>query len=355
MALVQGTANELQRVQRDLYLLAETARGHAAVASAIVNGADDALDRVREVEGGSVFAEALNAFLSQHGHLGHLYDDLALPSWQDDPSLVVAELRKRLLERQEDPEARRLRLAAKGAAMVQRVRERLFGRPEDLSRFEDALALARDVAPLTEDHNYWLDRMLHAHLRRFVLRVGERLRAVGVFADAANVFYLHTEEVRCALRSPEDMRAVVAERRVEYAQWSAVRPPKHLGKPSEPNQPSRFFAPLVPQEEGHRLRGIGACAGTARGPARIVLSADDFSRVRRGDILVCGSCNPSWVPLFGIIAGLVTDTGSVLSHAAVVAREFGVPAVVGTGEATRMLRDGQIVEIDGSAGEVRLL
>ena len=92
-----------------------------------------------------------------------------------------------------------------------------------------------------------------------------------------------------------------------------------------------------------------------RGPARIVVALEDFARVQSGDVLVCPSSNPSWVPLFGIIAGLVTNTGGVLSHAAVVAREFGVPAVVGTGVATERLRDGQLVEVDGTAGEVRLL
>lgn len=85
------------------------------------------------------------------------------------------------------------------------------------------------------------------------------------------------------------------------------------------------------------------------------MAPEDFVTVQTGDVLVCPSSNPSWVPLFGIIAGLITNTGGVTSHAAVVAREFGVPAVVGTGEATRLIRNGQQVEVDGTMGEVRLL
>jgi pyruvate,water dikinase len=102
------------------------------------------------------------------------------------------------------------------------------------------------------------------------------------------------------------------------------------------------------------VRGTGASAGIVRGPARIVLGPDDFDRVQPGDILVAPSSNPSWVGLFAIAAGLVTNTGGVLSHAAVVAREFGLPAVVGTGDATTRIADGQILELDGTTGFVRL-
>ena len=92
-----------------------------------------------------------------------------------------------------------------------------------------------------------------------------------------------------------------------------------------------------------------------RGPARVTLSQDAFGRIQPGDIIVCPSSNPSWVPVFTIAAGLVTNTGGVLSHAAVVAREFGLPAVVGTGDATTRIADGRFVEIGGTAGTVRLL
>lgn len=103
------------------------------------------------------------------------------------------------------------------------------------------------------------------------------------------------------------------------------------------------------------LRGTGASAGVVRGPARVTLSQDDFDRIQPGDVIVCPSSNPSWVPVFTIAGGLVTNTGGVLSHAAVVAREFGLPAVVGAAEATTRIADGRIVEIDGTAGTVRLL
>jgi pyruvate,water dikinase len=99
---------------------------------------------------------------------------------------------------------------------------------------------------------------------------------------------------------------------------------------------------------------MGASAGVARGPARIVLDVDGFARVQPGDIIVCRSSNPSFVPIFSIAAGLITNVGGLLSHAAVVAREFGLPAVVGVADATTRLVDGQDVEIDGTTGAIQV-
>jgi pyruvate,water dikinase len=170
------------------------------------------------------------------------------------------------------------------------------------------------------------------------------------------VFFLHPHEIRGAFIHSQDFRQLVAERKDLHTQQSAIRPPKYVGRPPDASEPpNRFDIVVQPQPDLQRLKGIGASPGTARGSARVVMALEDFATVRRGDIIVCPSSNPSWVPLFGIIAGLVTNTGGVTSHAAVVAREFGVPAVVGTGEATRLIRNGQQVEVDGSAGEVRLL
>lgn len=356
LRLVQGLPNELQRVQRGLYLLTERARSSPAVAGRITADPHTALTHIAEVEGGPQFLDALEEFLRAHGHLGQSHDDLSLPSWADEPSLVLIEVRKRLLSPEEDPDVRRRQLAADADALADQVRARLKDRPEDLQQFERLLAHAKDVGPLTEGHNYWLDRMLQAHAHRFAMRVGRRLAELGVIGGAGDVFFLHAAEISEALHSPRDLRPFVVERRAALQRWGAIRPPKYLGRPPELSSPSgRFDAPPPEQTDATVLRGTGASPGKTRGPARVVISSDEMDRVQRGDVLVCPASNPSWVPLFGIISALVTNTGGVLSHAAVVAREFGVPAVVGTGEATLRLRDGQWVEVDGTAGEVRIL
>ena len=356
LRLVQGLPNDLQRVQWDLFGLTRQAREDSKVAAIITERTHSALTELKSFERGREFLIALDEFLSRHGHLGQSFDDLALPSWKDEPALVILEIGKRLREPEQDPESARQRLAEDAEQLADDIRVRLRGRPDDLARFEEALAHARTVGPLTESHNYWLDRMVHAHSHRFAVRVGQRLVHAGVIEAPADIFYLYEREVGELLRKPKSMRPLVAARKADLKHWSAIQPPKYLGTPSDLGTPSgRFDSPPPEQTDAALLKGTGACPGKVAGPARVVVTPEQFEGVKLGDILVCPSSNPSWVLLFGIIRGLVTNTGGVLSHAAVVAREFGVPAVVGTGEATRRIRDGQWIEVDGTAGEVRIL
>ena len=280
-----------------------------------------------------------------------------MPSWAEEPDQLLVELAKRV---QHPPtvgaEERREALAAKAEALADDVRTRLAADPEALASFEALLADARQVGPLTETHNYWIDRMAQATLRRFVFRVAGRLVAAGALETPADILYLRREEVPALLRRPEDRRDLVAERRAEHAHWRTVRPPAKLGKPSEDDgEGDRFDGHRVASTGPDEVRGTGASVGVVRGPARVILDQEGFGSVEPGDIIVCPSSNPSWVALFAIAGGLITNTGGVLSHAAVVAREFALPAVVGTGDATTRIANGRIVELDGSTGIVRLL
>jgi len=151
------------------------------------------------------------------------------------------------------------------------------------------------------------------------------------------------------------LRALVAERKRELARQRAIQPPPVIGKAREERPADRFDGERFESTKADVLRGTGASAGVVRGPARVALSSADFGRIQPGDVIVCPSSNPSWVPVFTIAAGLVTNTGGVLSHAAVVAREFGLPAVVGAAGATTRIADGRTIEIDGTQGTVRLL
>jgi pyruvate,water dikinase len=153
-----------------------------------------------------------------------------------------------------------------------------------------------------------------------------------------------------------DARPLVADRRREHTRRLTLEPPRVVGKPkSAADDPDRFDGVRFEPDPDGTLRGTGASAGVVRGRACVVLGPEDFDRVMRGDIIIAPASNPGWVPLFSIAAGFVTDTGGVLSHAAVVAREFGLPAVVGTGDGTKRITDGRIVEIDGAAGLVRFV
>jgi pyruvate,water dikinase len=151
---------------------------------------------------------------------------------------------------------------------------------------------------------------------------------------------------------------MVSERRRAWARWREVAPPAVIGTPSTPEEaptaePSAATAPNA--AGAATLRGSPASRGVVTGPARIIRTPDEgAARLRSGDILVCVASTPAWTPLFAIVAGVISETGGALSHPAITAREYGIPAVVSVKDATATLRDGQLVTLDGSAGTVML-
>ncbi|MBI3750502.1 MAG: hypothetical protein HY263_02440 [Chloroflexi bacterium] len=356
MRLIQGSRTELYDTEVGVEGLAAAAAAAPAIADALRRGTRS-VAALEAMSGGGAFVARLDAFLASHGHLGQSVDDLALASWGEEPGLLLAEVAKRLDHPTEGAEARRARLAREADDLAGAARGRLAGKPEELARFERLLGLARRIGPITEVHNFWIDRAAQAALRSFAMRVGGRLVRDGVITGPDDVLFLSRAEVGPLLLEPADRRATVDERRAIHARQAARTPPKYVGKAPEAGAGpvDRFDGAKVESTEPDVLRGTGASAGVVRGPARVVLTSNEFDRIVPGDIIVCPSSNPSWVPVFTIAAGLVTNTGGVLSHAAVVAREFGLPAVVGVAGATTAITDGRQVEIDGTAGTVRLL
>ena len=354
LKLIQGTIHELVGVDAGLGRLTELAAASTELAGAVAARPAPSLEAIAALPGGEPFVAELHRFLDEHGHLGQGFDDLALASWGEEPGMLLAEVGKRLERTVEPASDRAARLAREADVLADGVRLRLADQPDRLAEFERLLGLARQIGPITETHNYWIDRMVQARLRTFAMRVGARLARGGVIDRAHDVLYLRRAEVPALIRSPEDRRTVVAERKAEHEHWRGVTPPSKIGKPTDEEPSGRFGGKRFAKEDDAIVRGTGASSGVVSGPARIVLGPDDFERVRPGDIIVAPSSNPSWVPLFTIAGGLVTNTGGVLCHAAVVAREFALPAVVGTGDATTRISDGQTVEVNGTTGFVRL-
>lgn len=355
LKLIQGSIDELVAVDAGLGRLTELAAGSPELAAAIGTSQTSTLEGLSGLPGGVAFVAELGAFLDAHGHLGQGFDDLGLASWAEAPGMLLGELAKRLEHPVEPATERASRLAQEADVLADQFRARIADQPDKLAEFERLLTLARRIGPITETHNYWIDRMAQARLRAFAMRVGSRLAREGVIEAPADVLHLRRAEVPDLLRSPVDRRELVTERKADFAHWRAITPPTQVGKPSTDEPSGRFSGKRFAKEDEAIVRGTGASAGIVTGPARIVLGPEDFGRVRPGDIIVAPSSNPSWVPLFTIAGGLVTNTGGVLSHAAVVAREFDLPAVVGTGDATTRIVDGQTLELDGTTGFVRLL
>lgn len=276
-------------------------------------------DALKEIRASSPeFAAAIDGLLAANGHRGPGETELENPTFSDAPELLIDAIAKAMLASGRRSESGRTGgRAAKLAARSMQLREQV-----------------RDAAM----------KMTHA-LRLAVRERGRRLTASGVLADPSDVFYLSFDEL---IDPPPDARRLVRRRRAERERLHMIRLPLFFNGRWEPETETP-----VPLRPGESLEGLAASPGIVRGRVRILRSAHES--LQPGEILVAQVTDTGWTPLFSFVAAVVTDLGGMMSHAAVVAREYGVPSVVGTREATRRLADGRMVEVDGTTGVVRAL
>lgn len=253
---------------------------------------------------------------------------------------------------------------------------------DDLKAFQDHLNLARTVFPYIEDHNFYVEHWHHAVFWNKMREFGRIFVDNGFFEEVDDMFYLHRNEVQQALydliaswgvgtpaRGPKYWPREVARRKELFARLAEWSPVPALGEP--PDVVTEPFTIMLwgittdsiqnwlglggEDSGGADLKGFAGSPGVVEGPARVILSADQLGQVQEGEILVCPITNPSWGPVFSKIGAAVTDIGGMMSHAAIVCREYGVPAVVGTGFGTKKVKTGQRLRIDGAAGTVTFL
>jgi pyruvate,water dikinase len=321
-------------------------------------------DALASTAEGRAFLAELRAYLDAWGKRGDKMG-VSYPSWIEDPAPAIKQLKDYLAQPDRDVEAEFAGLAEERERAVAEARARLSGYPSVVrEQFEASLRAAQIATVVSEDHNHLIDFQCCHEVRRVLLTLGARLAAAGALGDPTDVFHLTPDELRATAGSLVDRRALVAERRASVERARDVVAPRVLGTPPDappPDDPiaravgKLFGAPVAPSARPDALDGHPGSAGRARGRARVVRSLADAAAFQPGDVLVAEATAPPWTPLFASAAAVVTDVGGVLSHCAVVAREYRVPAVVGTGTATSVIRDGQLLEVDGDAGVVRIL
>ena len=256
---------------------------------------------------------------------------------------------------------------AEVAQDLQRASEEVLDGLTGSDREEMAAANAVNLrmAPLTPDHHFYIDQGANARVRLVLMALGRHLVGTGVLTEPDDVMFLQYNELRALIGDPSVVPAgeIVAGRRAEREESLTIRPRDWIGTATESSlafpylvnwgYPERFHrtADTVPDQ----VSGIPASPGVVEGPARVVRTVEDFDEVDDGDVLVCQMTNPAWVVLFTRIAALVTDTGGTTSHPAVLAREFGIPAVVGSSVGTHEIATGDSVRVDGSTGIVTIL
>jgi len=239
---------------------------------------------------------------------------------------------------------------------VQRAEDVLARSPRRLRKFRRLLVEAQHVVPVREEQLSLLS-LPWPVMRRAVQRLGETLAAARVLGSPDDIFYLKHSEVGSLLENPEPMNMIIATRREDRVQATKLAAPLWVGKVPPIVRFLFTYSGRVMgavRSDGAIVHGVPASPGRVTGRVRVVRDSTQFDEFQEGEILVAPLTAPAWTDLFGRAAAVVTDVGSALAHASIIAREYGIPAVVGCGDATARLKDGQLITVDGSTGNVEL-
>jgi len=326
------------------------------------------IERLEASPDGRTLLGRLYEYLETYGLRQDLFE-FSTPTWREDPSIALASIRSYIMTGR-DARAEHEVMARSAVLALATARANLAAYPEAVrNQFEAMVQFGRHGAFLQEEHNFYIDQRGMALIRLFYMRVGNRFVGAGSLQAPADIFLLAHEEIRQSVQqrfsgSAGNLRGHVDIRRAELASAGQLAPPPFIGDaPSGPppaDNPMgralvRFFGD-PPQDFGSpdQIKGNGGSRGVATGIARVARTLDEAKHVRPGEILVAVTTMPAWTPLFGVAAAVVAETGGPLSHCAIVAREYGLPAVVGAHGATTRIRTGQTITVDGGTGIVTL-
>jgi pyruvate, water dikinase len=302
-------------------------------------------------------------------------------SWNDDLSMPFAAIPDYIakIKAGENIERPTEQLMAERQELIEGYRE-LLGSDEERAAYDQMIELACRVFPYVEGHKFYCEHWYTNLFFNKVREYGSLLALLDMWDEEEDVFHLTRYEVEQAIvdamtawavglppRGTQRWRPLIAERKAALETWAAVEMPPALGQvPDLIDDPAIVMLWGITRESLDRwlssgeenpneIKGFAASSGVVEGTARVVKSVQEIGRLQHGDILVCQVTNPTWAPVFQKIAAAVSDIGGSMSHAAIVAREYGLPAVVGTGKATSRIPDGARIRVDGARGLVTIL
>ncbi|HET7087643.1 MAG TPA: PEP/pyruvate-binding domain-containing protein, partial [Anaerolineae bacterium] len=366
-ALLMGWNNVPVRAEKSLYDLATWCREREALAAYLL--ATPSKQLVGQLAGGQPPTEVnaedwkeLQARFEQHlKQFGHIVFqlDFSEPLPLDDPSPMLGNVKMYLRGEGVNPHERQQAGEAKRVQTAETVLKRLRG----LKRwaFRKALNWGQSLSEVREDALAYIG-LGYPMLRAMLRELGRRFVEAGIIRQADDIFYLEKEEIDTCVANlehgaaPGDLSGRVEERKAFVKKAGQATPPPMMPMKKRVMgiKTDVFVAASEESQTGNILKGVATSAGKVTAPARVLRGPEDFDQMRPGDVLVAGTTTPAWTPLFAMASGIVTDIGGPLSHGSIVAREYGIPAVMGTGVATKRIRSGQMITVDGSAGTVTL-
>jgi pyruvate,water dikinase len=316
-------------------------------------------DQLNKIESGKDFLKKLDIFLDRYGHRAHNEIELADPRWKEDPEYLFGIIRTYVKAKRANPVEHFLRMKKIRKADEKIIREKLTSGfinklvPVKYAIYRFALKSVHRYSPLRESTKFYY-LMEIEQLRRYLLELGSRLASdrYNCLNNKSDIFFLFSEELQAIVekkRSSKQTKRLIMERKMDYLLKKRIPVPSvifHDGLES------------IGQESEHKaadvLSGTGVTKGKVTGTARIIKTPLQIGNLNHGDIMVAPTTDPGWTPLFFIVNALVMDTGNALSHGAVLAREYGLAAVVNVPGATEFIKDGQQITVDVEQGKVFL-
>lgn len=376
--MLDGVPNETRASETALFRIAQLIARNLAVLKAIEHNdlgglSSLALDSDAARSGGvsqdaARVLAAVEQFLDQYGWRAEIWFDLSKPTWREDPRPVMELLRLYALDPRTNPTMAARRASERRRRLVRRVERELATDAGKLDAFRRVYRTALPYVTVREGRALW-QLTSTGVLRRPVLALGRKLAQAGSLRDETDVVHLGLAELEALGARPESGRSrfansavadLAAARRKEHERWWQVVPPAVIGRmdPAAKDLIVHFsgVAGLEGDSKASKrvLKGRPASRGIVTGKARVITELTQAATFERGEILVCRTTSPAWTPLVARALAVVTDSGGPLAHTAIVAREFGIPCVLAVGDATRRLRDGMTVTVDGAQGLVRI-
>lgn len=308
--------------------------------------------QLAELNAGEKFLEAWDGFMDRHGH--HCRSEILLsnPRWSEKPDYVLQLLKGCLYESDQGTPGKRYEKNIRVQEQVVDQTLQQLKNPVKRWFLRRQVKRAQRGLAFRENVKSEVVRLLTI-IRKMILTMEQQLLDSGILKQANDIFFLKYEELSSVIVSEPDfdVAQIIEQRRQEYERYKAIEPPQLII--------GRFdldtYVPSSVNTDVNTFSGMSACPGKVTGKARVILRADEKQQVLPGEILVAPFTDPGWTPYFVNAAGIVMDQGGLLSHGSIVAREFGIPAVVNVGPATKIIKTGQRLEVDANQGTVRIL
>ncbi len=334
--------------------VADAVRPHAAVVSFLQQVEDENfLDELPSLAGGREARDAIQHWLDTYGMRGPGEIDITRPRWSERPTMLVPLILGNLRNFEPGAAERRFEQGRQEARKKeQELLERLRALPDGERKAAETRRMIDRVRTFAGYREYPKYGMVSRYFvyKQALLEEAERLVQAGVLCEKEDIFYLRFQELQDVVRTNHADEQLIRERKNAFTSYQALTPPRVLTSDGEALS-GAYRRENLP---AGALVGLPVSAGTIEGRARVILDMA-LADLEAGDILVTAYTDPSWTPLFVAIAGLVTEVGGLMTHGAVIAREYGLPAVVGVQHATRLIRDGQRIRVHGTEGYVEIL